>query len=102
MTIAGECGGVLRNMHRTTQPRMPGTRDSLYDLYNAGMSSQPKKRGRAARLLAEQRLTENRNAGSKSLDHMTAREIVRLMNREDRKVGRAVGRESAAIARAVD
>ena len=81
---------------------MPGTRDFLYDLYNAGMSSEPKKRGRAARLLAEQRLTEKRNAASKSLDHMTAREIVRLMNREDRKVGRAVGRESAAIARAVD
>jgi N-acetylmuramic acid 6-phosphate etherase len=33
---------------------------------------------------------------------MTAREIVRLMNREDRKVAVAVGRESAAIARAVD
>lgn len=33
---------------------------------------------------------------------MTAREIVRLMNREDSKVSRAVGGESAAIARAVD
>jgi N-acetylmuramic acid 6-phosphate etherase len=33
---------------------------------------------------------------------MTAVEIVRLMNREDRKVAVAVGRESAAIARAVD
>jgi N-acetylmuramic acid 6-phosphate etherase len=89
-------------MHRTAQPKMPGTRDFFHDLYNAGMSSQPKKRGRTARLLAEQRLTEKRNAASKNLDHMTAREIVRLMNREDRKVGRAVGRESAAIARAVD
>jgi len=33
---------------------------------------------------------------------MTAREIVRLMNWEDSKVARAVGRESDAIARAVD
>jgi N-acetylmuramic acid 6-phosphate etherase len=33
---------------------------------------------------------------------MTAREIVRLMNREDRKVATAVGRELPAIARAVD
>ena len=33
---------------------------------------------------------------------MTAREIVRLMNREDRKVAIAVGRELPAIARAVD
>lgn len=33
---------------------------------------------------------------------MTAREIVELMNREDRKVGIAVGREIPAIARAVD
>jgi N-acetylmuramic acid 6-phosphate etherase len=33
---------------------------------------------------------------------MTAREIVRLMNHEDSKVSRAVGRESTAIARAVD
>jgi len=33
---------------------------------------------------------------------MTAREIVRLMNREDRKVAIAVGREIPAIARAVD
>jgi N-acetylmuramic acid 6-phosphate etherase len=33
---------------------------------------------------------------------MTAAEIVRLMNREDRRVARAVGRELPAIARAVD
>jgi N-acetylmuramic acid 6-phosphate etherase len=56
------------------------------------MPSQPKDRRR----------TEQRNPASKNLDRMTAREIVRLMNREDRKVAVAVGRESAAIARAVD
>jgi N-acetylmuramic acid 6-phosphate etherase len=39
---------------------------------------------------------------SKKLDRMTALEIVRLMNREDRKVAAAVGRELPAIARAVD
>jgi len=33
---------------------------------------------------------------------MTARQIVRLMNREDRKVAEAIGRKSAAIARAID
>ncbi len=56
------------------------------------MPSQPK----------DHRRTEQRNPASKNLDRMTAMEIVRLMNREDRKVAIAVGRESAAIARAVD
>ncbi len=50
----------------------------------------------------ERRLTEQRNAASKNLDRMTAVEIVRLMNREDRKVTLAVGREIPAIAKAVD
>jgi N-acetylmuramic acid 6-phosphate etherase len=50
----------------------------------------------------ECRGTEQRNAASKNLDRMTAVEIVRLMNREDRKVAVAVGREIPAIARAVD
>jgi N-acetylmuramic acid 6-phosphate etherase len=48
------------------------------------------------------RRTEQRNPASKNLDRMTAREIVRLMNREDRKVAVAVKRELSAIARAVD
>jgi N-acetylmuramic acid 6-phosphate etherase len=50
----------------------------------------------------EHRITEQRNAASRNLDRMTAREIVELMNREDRKVAVAVGRETPAIARAVD
>src|SRR5712691_10951882 len=50
----------------------------------------------------DRRRTEQRNPASKNLDRMTAREIVRLMNHEDRKVAVAVGRKSAAIARAVD
>jgi N-acetylmuramic acid 6-phosphate etherase len=75
--------------------------------YNAVMPSHSSKRGRtehlpAKRRLAERRLTEQRNAASRNLDRMTAGEIVRLMNREDRKVAVAVGREIAAIARAVD
>jgi N-acetylmuramic acid 6-phosphate etherase len=41
-------------------------------------------------------------AASQKLDRMTAEEIVRVMNREDRKVAAAVGRELPAIARAVD
>lgn len=40
--------------------------------------------------------------GSKNLDRMTTAEIVRLMNREDRKVAEVVGQELPAIARAVD
>jgi N-acetylmuramic acid 6-phosphate etherase len=50
----------------------------------------------------ESRLTEQRNPASKNLDRLTAREIIELMNREDRKVAVAVGREIPAIARAVD
>lgn len=61
------------------------------------MPSHAKERGRT-----ERPLTEQRNPASKKLDRMTAREIVRLMNREDRKVAIAVGREIPAIARAVD
>src|SRR5712691_8064090 len=66
------------------------------------MTSQPKKHRRAARLLAEHRLTEKRNAASRNLDRMTAMEMVRLMSREDHKVAVAVKRELPAIARAVD
>src|SRR5260370_38134950 len=66
------------------------------------MTAETKKHGRAARLLVEQRLTEKRNAASRNLDRMTAAEIVRVMNREDRKVGVAVGRGLPAIARAVE
>src|SRR2546427_313329 len=87
---------------RTAQPELAGPRDFLPDLYNAGMTSQPEKHRRAARLLAEQRLTEKRNAASRNLDRMTAAEIVRLMNREDRRVAVAVGRELAAIALAAE
>ncbi len=50
----------------------------------------------------ESRRTEQRNKASENLDRMTAREIVTLMNREDRRVAFAVEREIPAIARAVD
>jgi N-acetylmuramic acid 6-phosphate etherase len=56
------------------------------------MRSQPK----------EHRRTEQRNAASKNLDRKTTQQIVRLMNREDKKVAAAVGRQLPAIARAVD
>ena len=56
------------------------------------MPSQPKERRRS----------EQRNARSKNLDRMSAMQIVRLMNREDRKVAAAVGRALPAVARAVD
>jgi len=50
----------------------------------------------------DRRLTEQRNKTSRNLDHMTAIQLVRLMNREDRKVAAAVGRELPSIARAVE
>jgi N-acetylmuramic acid 6-phosphate etherase len=52
--------------------------------------------------LKEDRTTEQRNAASKNLDRMTTRAILRLMNREDRKVPIVVGRQLSAIAHAVD
>src|SRR5258708_30581368 len=66
------------------------------------MSTQDEKHRRAARLVAEQRLTEKRNAASRNLDRMPAGEIVRLMHREDRRVAPAVGRELPSIALAVE
>src|ERR1700675_1686534 len=65
--------------------------------YNAMMPSHNKERMRK-----EHRRTELRNAASRNLDRMTAMQIVSLMNREDRKVAVAVGRECEAITRAVD
>jgi N-acetylmuramic acid 6-phosphate etherase len=50
----------------------------------------------------EYRRSELRNPASKNLDRFSALQIVRLMNREDRKVSAAVGRALPAIARAVD
>ena len=50
----------------------------------------------------ERRRTEQRNTASKNLDRLSSVEIVRLINREDRKVAAAVGREVRVIARAVD
>ena len=52
--------------------------------------------------LANQPLTEQRNPASKNLDRMSSLQIVRLMNREDRKVAAAVARQLPVIARAVD
>jgi N-acetylmuramic acid 6-phosphate etherase len=49
----------------------------------------------------DRRRTEHRNPASKNLDRMSAAQIVRLMNREDRKVAIAVQRELPSIARAV-
>jgi len=46
--------------------------------------------------------TESRNPASEKLDELTAIEIVQLMNAEDAQVSIAVGKEAAAIARAVE
>jgi N-acetylmuramic acid 6-phosphate etherase len=49
----------------------------------------------------EDRLTEKRNPNSMDLDRLPAREIVQLMNDEDKKIAAAVEREIPAIALAV-
>jgi N-acetylmuramic acid 6-phosphate etherase len=54
------------------------------------------------RLPKERRRTEHRNPASRGLDRLSSKAILRLMNREDRKVAVLVGREIPAIARAVD
>src|SRR5256885_14556202 len=64
----------------------------LLGRYNGWMRSSAK----------EFRLTEQRNPSSQNIDRMSSLEIIRLMNREDRKVAAAVGREVPAIARAGD
>jgi len=46
--------------------------------------------------------TEQRNPRSREIDTMSPEELVELINSEDRGVAEAVGRESHAIARAVD
>jgi N-acetylmuramic acid 6-phosphate etherase len=51
---------------------------------------------------ADPRRTEQGLPASRHLDRMTAAQIVRLMNREDRKVARAVQRQLPQIAKAVD
>jgi N-acetylmuramic acid 6-phosphate etherase len=57
---------------------------------------------KVARKSLQRRITEERNAASKNLDRMSSLQIIRLMNREDRKVAPAVGRAVATIAQAVD
>jgi N-acetylmuramic acid 6-phosphate etherase len=47
-------------------------------------------------------VTEQRNPRSRRLDRLTTSQVVRLMNREDHRVPRAVARELPRIARAVD
>jgi N-acetylmuramic acid 6-phosphate etherase len=47
-------------------------------------------------------LTEQRNPRSRGIDGMSARELVELINSEDRDVPDAVRREAPAIARAID
>jgi N-acetylmuramic acid 6-phosphate etherase len=50
----------------------------------------------------ERRRTEHRNPASRNLDRLSAQAILRLMNRQDRKVAVLVGKQIPAIARAVD
>lgn len=52
--------------------------------------------------MAELRLTEQRNPRSEAIDRLTPREIVDLIQSEDRRVPEAVAAEGPAIARAVE
>ncbi len=52
--------------------------------------------------MLDERLTEQRNPRSERIDLRTAREIVDIINREDRGVAEAVAREGDAVARAVE
>ena len=52
--------------------------------------------------MLDDRLTEQRNPRSESIDRLSSREVVRVINREDASVAEAVEREADAIARAVD
>jgi N-acetylmuramic acid 6-phosphate etherase len=72
----------------------PGTRGeiALVHGYNSGMPPRPE----------EKRLTEQRHPASRNLDCMSARQIVRLISREDGKVADAVARELPRIASAVE
>lgn len=75
----------------------PGFRTSACHSYNLKMPSTIRVSRRT-----ELRRTEQRNQASKNLDHMSAKEIIQLMSREDAKVPAAVAHEIPAIARAVD
>lgn len=52
--------------------------------------------------MRDPRLTEQRNPRSADIDRLSSREIVELINAEDRPVPDAVGAEAASIARAAD
>jgi N-acetylmuramic acid 6-phosphate etherase len=59
-------------------------------------------RARARRIGYGRLATERANPRARDLDRLAPRAIARLMNREDARAVRAVGRAGAAIARAVD
>src|SRR5437762_1925123 len=95
--ISASWSGVLTNPSQNTVLPSSLIPDFPHRGYNLRMPS-----GRRVQLSKDPRLTEKRNSLSKRLDRMTALEIVRLMNREDRKVAAAIERELPKIARAVD
>jgi N-acetylmuramic acid 6-phosphate etherase len=52
--------------------------------------------------MTDPRLTEQRNPRSGALDRLSPRELVELINAEDRTVAEAVGREADALTRALE
>ena len=52
--------------------------------------------------MLDDRITEQRNPRTETIDRLPALEIVRLINSEDAEVAAAVGRETKAIAKAVE
>jgi N-acetylmuramic acid 6-phosphate etherase len=61
-----------------------------------------RRSGRAIFRELSRLVTEQRNPRSRRLDRLTTSQALRLMNREDQRVPRAVGREIPRIAKAVD
>src|SRR5271168_2488969 len=66
------------------------------------MPPRPQLQRRTIHRRTEKRRTEQRHPASKKLDSMSGLQIVRLINREDRKVADAVARELPNIAAAVE
>jgi N-acetylmuramic acid 6-phosphate etherase len=75
----------------------PSANRGVHYRYNFKMPSRTRPRQRN-----EQRPTEQRNPASRNLDRMSVAKMLRMINREDRRVAGRVGREIPAIAKAVE
>jgi N-acetylmuramic acid 6-phosphate etherase len=82
--------------------RRPKDRMKKADPLNHGNSRAPNLQRPARTRISEARITERENPASIALDTKSTREILRIINREDEKVSRAVRKVIPEIAEAVD